>query len=199
MVKRWQLSTETLRWLSDSWMPYSSSFNFIPQGPEKHHFTLYVCTCFTKPIVLYIKQLTWVCAAIERCLRSRIAPRLFWQLVATCYVCMHMCATVCVSVCARRAPAHIGQQTRGRLSSGSSVRTLLHLCGWMLARSLSSVGQKLYVCMLSSILSWSLLFSCGVFCGTCGAWSLCEWGIESSVNVSAFSCVMEWKIQAQVK
>lgn len=182
MVKQewWNGDSCPLRHCGGSLTLECSTLNFSPQGPEKHHFTLYVCTWFTnlqysvlKPIVLYIKinRLMWVCVAIERCLRSRIAPRLFWQLVATCTVCMHMCATVC----ARRAPAHIGQQTRGRLSSGSgsSVRTL-HLCGWMLARSLSSVGQKLYVYMLSSILSWSFLFSCGVFCGTCVAWSLCE-------------------------
>ncbi len=128
MVKRGQLSTETLRWLSDSWMLYIQLYS--PGSWEAPLYTLSVHLFYEFTIQcpeahsLYIKinSLTWVCAAIERCLRSRIAPRLFWQLVATCYVCMHMCATVCVSVCARRAPAHIGQQTRGRLSSGSSVR-----------------------------------------------------------------------------
>ncbi len=186
MVKRGQLSTETLRWLSDSWMLYIKLYS--PGSWEAPLYTLsvhlfyeFTIQCPEAHSFVYKNQQAHmgVCSHWEMFEKYNCSPSL---LTAGCYVlCLYtyVCDCVCVSVCARRAPAHIRQQTRGRLSSGSdsSVRNLLHLCGWMLARSLSSVGQKLYVCMFSSILSWSFLFSCGVFCGTCVAWSLCEWGI----------------------
>lgn len=94
----------------------------------------------------------WVCVAIERYLRSSVemlpVSSDSWSLRA-------LYAYVCVSVyaCVRRAHAHIGQQTRGRLSSGSgsSVRTL-HLCDWMLALSPPWDINCLYVCSLPSFL-----------------------------------------------
>lgn len=111
MVKCWQLSSLRLQteWLSDPWMLYSSWLHFIPQGPEKHHFTLYVCTCFTnlqfsvlKPIVLYINisSLMGVRSHWEMFEKlSRIALCLFCQLLRALYA--YVCDCVCVSVCVR--------------------------------------------------------------------------------------------------